>query len=158
MIIENKRGSKMNRKRRIDDHCPRRALARLPSASSAARHRLLLLAMLLGFALVGKRRLETGEDLRAKGLVESWGHLRFSFIGLARQIVASGHSSGSWCISQENWKVERLLTPKFGKESDLWVRLDEESVRWKEGFFFRCIRQRDLRSAICFRSAKEQLS
>jgi hypothetical protein len=27
-----------------------------------------------------------------------------------------------------------LLTPKFGKESDLWVRLDEESVRWKEGF------------------------
>jgi hypothetical protein len=27
-----------------------------------------------------------------------------------------------------------LLTPKFGKESDLWVRPDEESVRWKEGF------------------------
>jgi hypothetical protein len=27
-----------------------------------------------------------------------------------------------------------LLTTKFGKESDLWVRLDEESVRWKEGF------------------------
>jgi hypothetical protein len=31
----------------------------------------LLLAMLLGFALVGKRRLEIGKDLRAKGLVES---------------------------------------------------------------------------------------
>jgi hypothetical protein len=29
-----------------------------------------------------------------------------------------------------------VLTPKFGKESDLWVRLDEESVWWKEGFFF----------------------
>jgi hypothetical protein len=29
----------------------------------------------------------------------------------------------------------QVLTPKFGKESDLWVRLDEESVRWKEGFF-----------------------
>jgi hypothetical protein len=27
-----------------------------------------------------------------------------------------------------------VLTPKFGKESDLWVRPDEESVRWKEGF------------------------
>jgi hypothetical protein len=27
-----------------------------------------------------------------------------------------------------------LLTPKFGRESDLWVRLAEESVRWKEGF------------------------
>jgi hypothetical protein len=31
--------------------------------------------MLLGFALIGKRRLEIGEDLRAKGLVKSWGHL-----------------------------------------------------------------------------------
>jgi hypothetical protein len=31
----------------------------------------------------------------------------------------------------------RLLTPKFGKESDLWVRLDEESVWWKEGSFQR---------------------
>jgi hypothetical protein len=26
------------------------------------------------------------------------------------------------------------VKPKFGKESDLWDRLDEESVRWKEGF------------------------
>jgi hypothetical protein len=25
-----------------------------------------------------------------------------------------------------------LLTPKFGKESDLWVQLGEESVWWKE--------------------------
>jgi hypothetical protein len=40
--------------------------------------------MLLGFALIGKRRFEVSEDLRAKGLVESWGHLRFSFIGLAK--------------------------------------------------------------------------
>jgi hypothetical protein len=58
MIVKNERESKMNRKRKVDDHCLRRALARLPSASSAARRRLLLLAMLLGFALVGK------EDLR----------------------------------------------------------------------------------------------
>jgi hypothetical protein len=35
----------------------------------------------------------------------------------------------------------KVLTPKFGKESDLWVQLGEESVRWKEGFF-RCIRQK----------------
>jgi hypothetical protein len=33
--------------------------------------------------------------------------------------------------------VQHLLTPKFGKESDLWVRLDEESVWWKEGSFQR---------------------
>jgi hypothetical protein len=51
----------------------------------------------------------------------------------------------------------QVLTPKFGKESDLWVQLDEESVWRKEGFL-RCIRQKDLRSAICFRSAREQLS
>jgi hypothetical protein len=30
-----------------------------------------------------------------------------------------------------------LLTPKFGKESDLWVRFDKESVWWKEGSFQR---------------------
>jgi hypothetical protein len=28
-----------------------------------------------------------------------------------------------------------VLTPKFGKGSDLWVRLDKESVWWKEGYF-----------------------
>jgi hypothetical protein len=32
------------------------------------------------------------------------------------------------------FEAEVLLTPKFGRESDLWVWLDEESVRWKEGF------------------------
>jgi hypothetical protein len=30
-----------------------------------------------------------------------------------------------------------LLTPKFGTESDLWVRFDKESVWWKEGLFQR---------------------
>jgi hypothetical protein len=33
------------------------------------------------------------------------------------------------------WRA--LLTPKFGKESDLWVRFDKESVWWKEGSFQR---------------------
>jgi hypothetical protein len=28
-----------------------------------------------------------------------------------------------------------LLTPKFGRESDLWVQLGEESVWWKERIF-----------------------
>jgi hypothetical protein len=36
-----------------------------------------------------------------------------------------------------NCRGGRLLTPKFGKESDLWVRLDEESVWWKAGSFQR---------------------
>jgi hypothetical protein len=47
MIVKNKRRSKMNQKRGIDDHCLRRALARLPSASSEARRRLRLRTMLL---------------------------------------------------------------------------------------------------------------
>jgi hypothetical protein len=33
--------------------------------------------------------------------------------------------------------VRGLLTPKFGKESDLWVRFEKESVWWKEGYFQR---------------------
>jgi hypothetical protein len=64
--------------------------------------------MIPGFVLIGKRRFEVGEDLRAKGLVKSWGHLRFSFIGLVKEIVASGHGLRSWLISQETWKVERF--------------------------------------------------
>jgi hypothetical protein len=55
VIVRNKRGSKMNRKGKIDDYYLRCAPPRLPSASSVVR-RLLLLAMILGFALIGKRK------------------------------------------------------------------------------------------------------
>jgi hypothetical protein len=41
----------------------------------------------------------------------------------------------------------------YKKESDLWAQLDEKSVQKKESFFKR-IRQKSLRSAVCFRSAK----
>jgi hypothetical protein len=71
MIVKNKRGSKTNREGKVDDYCLRRALARLPSASSAAPRLLLLLAMILGFALIGERKFEVGKDLKAKGLVKS---------------------------------------------------------------------------------------
>jgi hypothetical protein len=30
-----------------------------------------------------------------------------------------------------------LLTPKFGKEYDMWVRFEKESVWWKERYFQR---------------------
>jgi hypothetical protein len=44
--------------KKVGDHCLRRAPARLPSASSAARRLLLLPAMVLGAALViGKESL-----------------------------------------------------------------------------------------------------
>jgi hypothetical protein len=38
-------------------------------------------------------------------------------------------------IRADPYEVRVVLTPKFGKESDLWVRLDEGSVWWKKGFF-----------------------
>jgi hypothetical protein len=31
----------------------------------------------------------------------------------------------------------QVLTPKFGKESDMWVRFEKESVWRKEGYFQR---------------------
>jgi hypothetical protein len=34
---------------------------------------------------------------------------------------------------RSSYHVILVLTPKFGKESDLWVRFDKESVWWKEG-------------------------
>jgi hypothetical protein len=58
VIVKNKRGSKVNRERRIDDHCLRRALPLLPSASSEARRRLRLRTMPLGFALFEKEKEE----------------------------------------------------------------------------------------------------
>jgi hypothetical protein len=88
VIVRNKRGSKTNRKGKVDDYYLRRALARLPSASSVARRLLLLLAMILGFALIGKRK-------------------PVLFIGLVKQIVASDSGLGSWRVSQKTWKVER---------------------------------------------------
>jgi hypothetical protein len=47
----------MNRKGKVDDYCLRRALPRLPSASSAAQRLLLLLTMILGFVLIGEKSL-----------------------------------------------------------------------------------------------------
>jgi hypothetical protein len=55
VIVRSKRGSKTNRKGKVDDYYLRRALARLPYASSAARRLLLLLAMILRFALIGEK-------------------------------------------------------------------------------------------------------
>jgi hypothetical protein len=46
---------------------------------------------------------------------------------------------------KERWEEEQLeaifvlplLTPKFGKEYDMWVRFEKESVWWKERYFQR---------------------
>jgi hypothetical protein len=79
VIVRNKRGSKTNRKEKVDDYYHRRALARIPFASSAARRLLLLLAMILGFVLIGERKLEVGKDLKAKGLVKAGGTYGFIY-------------------------------------------------------------------------------
>jgi hypothetical protein len=38
-------------------------------------------------------------------------------------------------IQERGWG--RLLTPEFGKEYDMWVRFEKESVWWKERYFQR---------------------
>jgi hypothetical protein len=53
-------------------------------------------------------RTEIGKDSRAKRLGGELGAPTFSFISLARWIVASSRDFGSWRISQENRKVERF--------------------------------------------------
>jgi hypothetical protein len=62
-----------------------------------------------------------------------WGGRRWRSM-ILRSVYARGRSPEAPSRSGIWW---RLLTPKFGKESDLWVRLDEESVWCKEGSFQR---------------------
>jgi hypothetical protein len=56
-------------------------------------------------------------------------------LGLVIEELIQGDKVGDYVVQQvflvaASFQV--LLTPKFGKESDSWVRLDEESVWWKE--------------------------
>jgi hypothetical protein len=56
--------------REVDDHCLRRAPARLPSASSAARRLLLLPAIDSWSCDEGEKQAWVGKGLKAKGLVK----------------------------------------------------------------------------------------
>jgi hypothetical protein len=63
--------------REVDDHCLRRAPARLPSTSSAARRLLPLPAIGFGGVLVMEEESLDWQRLKAKGLVKDRGHLWF---------------------------------------------------------------------------------
>jgi hypothetical protein len=68
-----------------DDHCLRRAPARLPSASSVARRLLLLPVMILGAALViGKANL-SWQRFEGYRLGKELGAPTVLFIGLVRR-------------------------------------------------------------------------
>jgi hypothetical protein len=85
MIVRNKKRSKLKQRRGIGDHCLRRALALLPSASSEARRRLRRRTMLASDVHCLKRgRAEVGKDSRAKRLGGELGAPTVAFIGLAR--------------------------------------------------------------------------
>jgi hypothetical protein len=56
--------------REVDDHCLRRAPARLPSASSAARRLLLLPAIGSWSCADGEKQAWVGKGLKAKGLMK----------------------------------------------------------------------------------------
>jgi hypothetical protein len=53
----------------------------------------------------------------------------------------------------ENWNSSVNTKIWYRRESDSWAQLGKKSRPEKEGFFKR-IRQGNLRSAVCFRSAK----
>jgi hypothetical protein len=56
--------------REVDDHCLRRAPARLPSASSAARRLLLRPAIGSWSCADGENQAWVGKGLKAKGLMK----------------------------------------------------------------------------------------
>jgi hypothetical protein len=62
----------------------------------------------------------TGLVLREKP--NSWGHGLDSLLAALKNLATRG-------LTAATVLAFLLLTPKFGEESDLWVRLDEESVR-----------------------------
>jgi hypothetical protein len=64
-----------------------------------------------------RRRIEIGKGSRAKRLGGELGAPAVSFIGLARQIVASSRGSGSWRISQEKSEGGKasLTSPPMGR-------------------------------------------
>jgi hypothetical protein len=77
---------------------------------------------------------------------ERFGRSRFGFGGVDRRVLFIPSCPGYTGLTGAShlWDlplVNFLLTPKFGKESDLWDQLGEKSVQWKEGCF-RCIRQK----------------
>jgi hypothetical protein len=60
--------------------------------------------MVLGAALViGKRKLEVGEDLKAKGLVRARGTYGFIY-----RPGEKDRGLRSWHVSRKTWKVERF--------------------------------------------------
>jgi hypothetical protein len=60
--------------------------------------------MVLGAALViWRRRLEVGEDLKAKGLVKSRGTYDFIYMTGKKD-----RGLRSWHVSRKTWKVERF--------------------------------------------------
>jgi hypothetical protein len=85
MIVKTRKDQRLKQRRGIDDHCLRRALALLPSASSEARRRLRRRTMLDWDVHCLKRgRAEIGKDSRAKRLGGELGAPTDTFIGLAR--------------------------------------------------------------------------
>jgi hypothetical protein len=115
MIVKNKRGSKTkNRKGKSWRLLPPTRTGatplRLVSGAApvvAARHDS-------GVCADWGKKLEDGEDLKAKGLVKSWGHLRFLFIGLVKEIVASDR--GSYPKKLGRWRgfLDQSAVGSFG--------------------------------------------
>jgi hypothetical protein len=71
MIVKTRKDQKLKQRRGIDDHCLRRALALLPSASSEARRRLRRRTMVVWDVHCSEKEPRLAKIRELKSLVES---------------------------------------------------------------------------------------
>jgi hypothetical protein len=56
---------------------------------------------------------------------------------ISKSLLGAHGKTYASTTTSSSGRIGYMLTPKFGKESDSWVRFDKESVWWKEGSFQR---------------------
>jgi hypothetical protein len=97
-----------------NDHHLRRALARLPSASSLAGRLLLLFAMELLGVLVLERKSWVGKGLEGRGLGERLGAPEVLIYSTGEEIVAGDR--GAYPKKFRKWRdsLDRTIAESFG--------------------------------------------
>jgi hypothetical protein len=110
--------------REVDDHCLRRAPARLPSASSLARRLLPLPAIGFLGALVMEEASLDWQRLGGKRLGERLGAPTILFMGVGKEIVALDR--GAYPEKFGRWRgfFNRIAAGSFG------IQAESYSVDW----------------------------
>jgi hypothetical protein len=116
-VVRNKRKSRKSYEE-IDDHYLWQALARLPSASSLARHLLLLPAIEFLGVLVLKKGSLDWQRLQGKRLGERPGAPAVLIYGTGKEIVAG--DCGTYPEKHERWRdfLNRIVVGSFGIQAE----------------------------------------